>query len=72
MGKDLDGMVLYFDDPTRINAKLDLPYYFGTKEHDAKDELLKIIIKICQEHLIDNKNGKSPIGSIFVTSGKDM
>ena len=50
-GKDLDGMVLYFDDPTRINAKLDLPYYFGTKEHDAKDELLKIIIKICQEHL---------------------
>lgn len=55
-GKDLDGMVLYFDDPTRINAKLDLPYYFGTKEHDAKDQLLKIIIKICQEHLIDNKN----------------
>lgn len=54
--KDLKGISLFFDDPTRVQAKLDLPYYFGSKENDCKDEILKIVLKICSIHNINFQN----------------
>lgn len=54
--KDLKGISIFFDDPTRIHVKLDLPYYFGNKEHDCKEDILKVVSKIISIHNIEREN----------------
>ena len=49
---DMPGMCLFVDDPTRIEAELNIPYYFGTKLTDYKDKLLKLVKKIAEIHSI--------------------
>ena len=54
--KDMNGMCLFIDDPTRIEKKINLSYFFGNNRNDYKDYIVDIVKHIAYIYNIEYNN----------------